>query len=241
MEDQLQENKQKKDYLMPASILISAILISVSLVYNAGKKVPSSPVATNPATSGTASLLESVRPISNKDHYFGNLSAPVKIIEFSDLECPFCKRFHPTLRQIVSEYNGKVVWIYRHFPLSSLHPRASKEAEASECAAEAGGNDAFWSYIDKIYEVTPSNNGLDPAELPKIAEQIDLDRSRFESCLASGRFADLVSAQVDDAVNSGGRGTPYSIIISAKGKKYSVPGAYPYEQVKLIVEEALKN
>src|SRR5207249_6414117 len=81
------------------------------------------------------------------------------------------------------EKDGKVVWVYRHFPIDSLHSKARKEAQASECAAALGGNEAFWAYSDKLFEVTPSNNRLDLAQLPRIAQEIGLDRAQFETCL----------------------------------------------------------
>lgn len=111
------------------------------------------------------------RPISAADHIWGDPNAPVKIIEYSDLQCPFCQRFHPTMQQIVTEYKGQVAWVYRHFPLEQIHPHARKEAEAAECAAELGGNNAFWVFVDALFKGTPTS---DPAELAKIATQIGL-------------------------------------------------------------------
>jgi len=102
-----------------------------------------------------------VAPVGQDDYIFGNPEAEIKIVEFSDLECPFCKSFHVTLHQVVQEYDGKVAWIYRHFPIDSRHPKADAEAVAVECAGKLGGNEMFWKYIDKLFEVTPSNNGFD--------------------------------------------------------------------------------
>ncbi|HEY4512581.1 MAG TPA: thioredoxin domain-containing protein [Candidatus Paceibacterota bacterium] len=103
--------------------------------------------------------------VTSADHIKGSLSASVKIVEYSDLECPFCKRFHTTMQEVMNTYNkdGKVAWVFRHFPLAQLHSKAPKEAEATECAAELGGNDGFWKFVDKINEITPSNNKLDQA------------------------------------------------------------------------------
>jgi len=247
----MEEQKQKSDYLLPASIVIAALIISVSLVYNAGKKV--APADNLGATLGgnqgavpTAPLEENIKPVGSDDHIFGNPSAPVKVVAFSDLECPFCKSFHPTIKKIVADYNGKVALVYRHFPLDELHPKARKEAVATECAAELGGppgseasNQAFWLYVDKVFEITPSNNGLDPALLPKIAQDIGLNRSQFESCLNSAKFDSKINASVKDAMDSGARGTPYSVVISKDNKKYIIPGALDYEQIKPIIDQAL--
>ena len=106
---------------------------------------------------------KAMRPVSkDSDHIRGNPAAPVTLVEYSDFECPFCKRFHTTAKRLVDESGGRVKWVYRHFPLDELHPvKARQEAVASECAAELGGNDAFWKFADRLYELTPSNNKTD--------------------------------------------------------------------------------
>ena len=101
--------------------------------------------------------------------------------------------------------------MFRHFPIVEIHPKAPKEAEATECAAELGGEAKFWAYLDRLYEITPSNNRLDPAELPRIAQHVGLTRAPFEQCLKSGRHAARVAADVADALASGAPGTPYSV------------------------------
>lgn len=106
-------------------------------------------------------------PVTEKDHISGNPQAELMLVEYSDPECPFCKRFHETMMQVMKEYGtqGKVAWIYRHFPLDAIHSKARKEAEAIECAGELGGNDKLWAYLNKLEEITPANNQLDPALL----------------------------------------------------------------------------
>ncbi|OGZ34887.1 MAG: hypothetical protein A3A94_03140 [Candidatus Portnoybacteria bacterium RIFCSPLOWO2_01_FULL_43_11] len=185
--------------------------------------------------------IKNVRPIDSKDHIRGNPDALVKIVEFSDTECPFCKSFHPTMQQMIEEYgkDGRVAWVYRHFPLVQIHPKAVKEAEATECANELGGNNKFWEYVDKIYEITPGNNQLDPKILPRIAKDIGLDEQKFNECLESGEYEELILNDVEDAINSGGRGTPFSIVIAPNGEKFELSGAKPYASVKAVIESAL--
>ena len=239
------ENEQNKtrDYLLPLSIVIAAVLISGSWVYTTGLKN---------SDTGTAQIVQPssdneedfpLKPIEAGDHIRGNPSAPVKIVEFSDLECPFCKTFHQTMMQAMDEYGkaGKVAWVYRHFPLDELHPvKARKAAVASECAAELGDNDKFWAYVDRYFEVTPSNNQIDLAELPKIAEAVGLNRSQFESCLGSDKYNQKIEENIKDAENTGARGTPYSILITKDGRKFPINGAQPYSEVKVLIEEGLK-
>ncbi|MDO8429929.1 MAG: thioredoxin domain-containing protein [bacterium] len=237
--DSESDGKKDANFLsVPGAIIVAGLLIAGAVIYTAGKNsLPANPDSKN---SDTASAIDNVKPVSKTDYIFGNPDAPVKLIEFSDSECPFCKQFHKTMQQIVKDYNGQVAWVYRQFPLDSLHSKARKEAEAIECAGELGGNDKFWSYLDKIFEVTPSNNGLDLSLLPEIAVQIGLDRNNFENCLNSGRQAANVESQYQDAVNSGGSGTPYTIVVAKNGQKMVINGAYPYQSAKQIIDVALK-
>jgi protein-disulfide isomerase len=96
--------------------------------------------------------LNNLKPVTAADHIRGDINAPVKIVEFSDIDCPFCKRFHSTMQEVMKTYgdSGKVAWVYRHFPLTQLHPDAANKAEASECVAELGGNDKFWAFVDGL-------------------------------------------------------------------------------------------
>lgn len=185
-----------------------------------------------------------MRPVTKgRDHVRGNPSAPVTLIEYSDFECPFCKSFHSTVKKAVDESKGQVKWVYRHFPLDEIHPvKARKEAAASECAAELGGNDAFWKFADRFFELTPSNNKTDiDTVLPRIAGEIGLNEAQFASCLASGRHDRRVEEDYQNAIASGGRGTPWSIIVSKSGKTYPLSGAQPYAAVKQLVELALQE
>ncbi len=187
------------------------------------------------------------KPVDGEDHIRGSLDAPVKVVEFSDFECPFCKRFHPTMKRLMDEYGkeGKIAWVYRHFPLDSIHSKARKEAQAAECANELGGNEAFWAYTDRLYEVTPSNNRLDLALLPRIAQEIGLDRAKFAACLEGdsrgGKYAAHIEADLQDATASGGTGTPFSLVIAPNGKTFPINGAQPYAAVKAIIDLALKE
>ena len=185
-----------------------------------------------------------LRPVSTgRDHIRGDPSAPVTLIEYSDFECPFCKRFHLTAKRLVDESKGQLNWAYRHFPLDELHPgKARKEAVASECAAEIGGNDAFWKFADRFFELTPSNNRTDIDKvLPQIAGEIGLDKVRFATCLASAKHDRRVAEDVKDAVATGGRGTPWSFIVSKSGKAYPLSGAQPYAAVKRLFDLALEK
>ena len=194
------------------------------------------------ARTRSARLAGSVRPVSpERDHVYGNPDALVSLIEYSDFECPYCKRFHPNPKELVDGSDGQVNWIYRHFPLEFHNPLAQLEAEASECADELGGNDAFWQYADLLYERTRSNgNGLSPDALVPMAQEIGLDENAFDACLESGRM----SARVEEDVIEGGKigisGTPGNIIINNEtGDAVPAAGALPTETLQKIVNSLM--
>lgn len=230
---------EKNSLTVPAAIVVAGVLVA-GAIYLSGRGNDIKPAARLPAENEERVVLE---PITAGDHILGNPAAPIKIVEFSDLECPFCKMFHTTLHRIIDDFgkDGQVAWVYRHFPIDSLHTKARTEAYASECAGELGGNAAFWKYADRLFSITPSNDGLDLAKLPQIAADIGLPVEKFNQCLSSGKYADKVEKQYQDGVGAGGRGTPYSVIVT-KDEKIPIPeGAVPYETLKAIIEELVKK
>lgn len=238
------KHKQKNNFAVPIAIVISGLLIAGAVIYS-GKtsnpnlaNAPQKQVAAKPSGD-----LEQMKPVSSSDHIRGDANAPVKIVEYSDSECPFCKKFHMTMKDIMAEYGkeGKVAWIYRHFPIDQLHSKARKEAVAMECAAELGGNDKFWAYADRLYEVTPSNNRLDEAELPKIAGYVGLDTAKFNTCLQSAKYDKHIEDEVKNAQATGGNGTPWSIVVGKNGKKYPLSGAQPITSIKQLIDLALQG
>lgn len=233
------EKEIKTNYSTPIAIVIAGIIIAGAMYFGDGKKVAAPEQIKAPVQ--VISGLEQVRPVSKDDHIRGNPNAPVVIVEYSDTECPFCGRFHSGMKQIIDEYGktGKVAWVYRHWPIDQLHSKARTEAVALECAGELGGNDKFWEYTDRLYEITPTNNGLDLAQLPKIAEFVGLDVVKFNVCLASGKYDAKIQADADNAQATGGRGTPWSVVIT-KDSKTSINGAQPYAQIKTLIDSLLK-
>jgi len=230
---------------MPGAILLAGALVAGALVFSGmgngqkqiGQVLPDS--AGNEAVAPTGDF-DKVAPVSNADHIFGNNKAEVKVVEFSDFECPYCRRFGETMKQVVADYNGEVAWVYRHFPLESLHPYAKKAAEASECAAELGGNEKFWQYADKFIELTTNSEATDTT-FAEVAVSVGLNKTAFEKCLASGKYLEKISQQTADGTKAGCQGVPYSIVI-VNGKPVStIGGAMPIEEVKKIIDSALKG
>ncbi len=226
------EREPTSKFLVPAAIVVAGALIA-GAIYAGGAR----PTADSRQQVAAAQ----VPTVTSEDHIRGNPNAELVIVEYSDTECPFCKVFHNTLNQILREYGTEVAWVYRQFPIPQLHSRAMKEAEATECVAEIGGNATFWSYLDKIFETTDSNDSLDPAELPRLASALGLDHESFTNCLSSDRYEDRVKDSIAEAIEIGARGTPYSVIMDKDGEVLSVVnGAEPIEEVRAKLDTLLK-
>jgi len=181
--------------------------------------------------------LEDIPDVTEKDHIRGSAGADIVLVEYSDFECPFCQAFHPTMKQVLDEYGDRVAWVYRHLPLTNLHPKAQKSAEASECVAELGGNESFWSFADKIFEKMPD---LELSGLAPLAEELGLNKTAVQDCIDSGKYKDQVKGQMDEAFGSGISGTPGTVIITKDGKRDLISGALPFDQVKTQIDALLK-
>lgn len=220
---------------IPIAIVIAGILIGGGLYIT--NKTPAE------KDTGTDTVEEPRVPaVNSNDHILSNPEAPIVFVEYSDLECPFCKDFHNSMHQIINKYgkDGTVAWVYRHFPITQLHSKAPREAEATECAASLGGNDGFWAYTDRLYEITPSNNGLDLSELPNIAEEVGLDKDAFNECLNSGNFKKQIERSFQEAVDAGARGTPHTVIIVGN-QQVPIEGAQPFSSLDGFVQSILND
>lgn len=185
---------------------------------------------------------ESVRRVSEeRDHVYGSPDARLTLIEYSDFECPYCKRFHPTAKQAVDAYGGKVNWVYRHFPLAFHNPLAQKEAEAAECAGEIGGNEGFWRYADTLYERTRSNGKGFPIDgLVPLAGELGLDETRFAECFESERHARRVAEDFEEGQAIGISGTPGNVLLDNEtGRVRVVSGAVPLSRLRTEIDALL--
>lgn len=163
------------------------------------------------------------------DPALGPVDAPVVIIEFSDYQCPYCKRWHDEVfGRLLSEYGDVVRFVYRDFPLGSIHPFAAGAAEAANCAGE---QDAYWEYHNALFSDT---YGMDRDALLQYANDLGLDAAAFRECLDSRRYRDEVQADYEAALQLGINSTPTFFI---NGRP--VIGAQPYEVFARIIEEEL--
>lgn len=227
------ENPPRGSFItLPGAIIIAAAIIAIAFIWV--NRPPSAPGAADDQTAAAAHAIN-LAPVSAADHIKGNPNAPLKIVEYSDPSCPYCKTFNPTMVELINEFGpkGKIAWVYRHFPLDKpdadgriLHPNAGHEAQAMECAAALGGNDKFWAFEERLYSVTPSvtpqsPSGLDQKELPGIAKSVGIDEVAFNDCLARGEYKDKVESQYLSGINAGVLGTPTSFIVLNSGVNQS--------------------
>ncbi len=172
----------------------------------------------------------------------GAPGAALTLIEFSDYECPFCGRyFRETLPQIEREYiaTGRVRYVFRNFPLESIHKDAFRAAEAAKCAGEQG---KYWEMHDRLFA---NQEALGPKDLPGHAAALRLDLPGFEQCLASARHAAAIRQDLSDAQQAGVRGTPafFLGVTEPDGKTVktvkTITGAYPYATFKETIDGLL--
>lgn len=218
---------------MPLAVIIAGILIAGAVIFSGDGRIGD----TNKQEFGNnnSPTAENVREVGENDHIKGDINVPVSIIEYSDFECPFCARLHPTLSQIVEDFDGEVNWIYRHFPLTSIHADARPAAIASECVANLAGNNAFWDFADELFSGGKLGNNV----YVSLAADLGIKESDFSTCLSSNKFEKRVDDDTQNAVDSGGRGTPYIIVVNEDGQVFPFSGALPYENIKTIVEAAI--
>lgn len=177
--------------------------------------------------------------VSDDDYILGSKDADIVMIEYSDLECPFCERFHPTGHQAVDEYGGKVAWVYRNYPLETLHPRAYPAANALECVGTQKGSEGVWKFIDTVF--SDQEKYLTDAGLREAAVSSGADGTAFDTCYQSKQFEQKIRDMATAGSAAGVTGTPATYIVNKKGEAWLVPGALPYESLKATIETALGN
>jgi len=207
---------------MPKSIkafLIIAGLVGLSLIILFSRNSPPGPV---PSPSPAQIV------VTKDDHVLGDFDAPITIVEWTDFQCPFCALFHQTMKQIMTDYPNQVRWVFRHFPLKSIHPFAFKAALASECAAEQG---KFWEYGDELYL---RQKDFGPLIFEQIATNLNLNKEQFKICLDSQEYKSKIAADYDEGLKNGVRGTPGNFI---NGQELG--GNVPYSQLKKIIDSLI--
>ncbi|MFQ5975248.1 MAG: thioredoxin domain-containing protein [Candidatus Hydrothermarchaeales archaeon] len=198
----------------------SALNLSVSTL--------ESPQTTSPAPTETPSPTQAPASLVDDDPSRGPDNAPVTIVEFSDFQCPYCARSAIVVHQIIDTYGNKVRFVYRDFPLSSIHPNAQKAAEAAECADEQG---KFWELHDIIFT---NQNKMGVNDLKQFAKDLGMDSNNFDECLDSGKYEAEVKKDMQDGINAGVTSTPTFFI---NGEK--IVGAKPFSDFQQVIDSKL--
>jgi protein-disulfide isomerase len=227
---------------IPLSIIVAGGLIAGAMYFSGARTAKTAGVKMVNSQELLAGEKEAVPAVTDKDWTRGNPNAKLKIVEYSDPECPFCRIFHTTLQRIMNDYgqSGDVSWTYRHMPLAGLHAKAYDESVAMQCAGMVGGTTAFWAFADELFAKTPSNDGLDHALFASFATKSGIDAAKFDACLKGPDAKKVVDATLDEAGRLGIQGTPASFIL-LDGQQVTIDGAQPYEAVKKVIETLLKK
>lgn len=166
--------------------------------------------------------LDSDFPNGNADRnkIYGKLDSRFVLIEFTDFECPFCRKFHNVAQQLVDESEGNIQWQFKHFPLAFHEPAASKLGEAAECVAEMGGNRAFWAYTDLIYKTSPSNGaGIGLSKMLDMGQMLNINKQDLNECIASRRYKNIVIQDRKMGQEAGINSTPSMIIFDRQTRQ----------------------
>lgn len=224
--------KDKQSFVigLAAGVIVIGLAVFIGSAAKNELKVSNNDKKTTTTTKETKPGEKVEVKVDSKDHFRGNKNAAVTIVEFSDIQCPYCSRFHQTMKQVMENFPNDVKWVFKHFPLDSIHPYARKAAEATECAAD---QDKFWELTDKYYE---NQSKLSNAYIKEAAKEIGLDMDKFNKCYDSGKYAKKVDADFNYGKSLGVRGTPGSFI-----NGISVPGALPYADLESVIREELSK
>ncbi len=234
----IEEHRAHRDWLLPASILIAAVMISGSIFYlvKSGSVQPKTPAAADQGGAAPA-ISGDVSKIGNRDAILGDQNAPVTVVEYADFQCPFCERFFSDAgAQIREQYvkTGKVKMIYRDFAF--LGPESTAAAQAAECAKDQG---KFWAYHDALYnteavDAKENNGNLNRSLFLSLAKNLKMDTDAFTSCIDSNKYSDVVSKSVADAQAFGVSSTPTIFVGTQK-----ILGAQPFSVFQAAIDQAL--
>ncbi len=215
---------------IPVSIIVGGLIIALALYVSMGGHF-------FPASKPHSSI-SFIRAVGAADHMFGNPVAPIVIVEYADFDCDYCKGFFDTLHSIVANTGtkGEVAWVYREFPLTELHPNALAHARASECAGQVAGNTIFWDFAGLLY----ANQPVDPSTYGALAERAGVPGDAFLACYtdAAAQVGARIEADRRNALDIGAPGTPFAVILVQGKVSAVIDGAYSYDAVKQLVDQA---
>jgi protein-disulfide isomerase len=180
-------------------------------------------------TRGTATA-HLVVPITGADHVLGSESANVTLVEYGDYQCPSCGEAYPIVKELMSQLDRQLLFVFRNFPLATVHPHAETAAEAAEAAGTQG---QFWEMHDMLFE---NQDALDNEDIVQYAAALGLDETRFIRDLAGHANAARVREDFLGGVRSGVNGTPTFFINGARHD-----GAYDFDTLSMVINDELSS
>jgi protein-disulfide isomerase len=168
--------------------------------------------------------------VNEQDHIKGKMDAPVVLVEYGDFQCPHCGAAHPMIKEIEKKFNNQMAFVFRHFPLSEVHPDAQSAAVATEAAANQG---KFWQMHDLIFE---NQANLSPSALLMMAETLKLNLKIFQKDIGDQKLFEKVEANFESGIISGVNGTPSFYI---NGLKYE--GPYEFQSLARSIDHAISG
>ncbi len=225
----------KSSLVVPFAIIAAGVIVAGSVYFYFHPKTPMMPTDTE--------NLSVVRAVDDTDHILGNPAASVMLVEYSDIDCPFCKNFKETMEKTMATYgaSGNVAWVYRHLPITDQHPNAEMHAEAAECVAAQGGTAAFFRFIDEVNDAASGTAQFDPAHYGTVIQKLGLDTTAFSTCLQNHTYQKRVADDAANAIASGAGGAPYTVLIAKGEPPVSISGAFSYEQMTQLIDAALQK
>lgn len=224
----------KTSFTVPTAIILGGILIAGALYVSLAGWPKTGTGDGNPAL---------VRPVGVNDHIFGNPLAPIMIITYSDFDSKYSRSFQDSLRQVIESEgaSGRVSIVFRHFPLTELHPNAMQHAQAAECVAKVTPADhtIFWKFADALFARQP----VDPTRYGEIAASVGVPAKAFTSCFtnAATEVDARIIADRQNALDVGAHGAPHSLIVVQGKPPIVMTGAYTADAIQLLIDQALSE
>ncbi len=217
--------------------------IPIAIVFAGAVLAASIYLTHKPATASSNGNPELTRPVSASDHIVGKPTAPVLVIEYTDVDSEYSKDFQSVMEQVMQNYgpNGNVAWVYRDFPVLDTDANSEQNDEAAECVAHLGQSQDFFSFIDAMQAAAPGDSQFDPSQYDSLVGSMGISTGSFDSCLSAHTYESKVDADFQNGTQIGVTGTPYTVI-EVKGQKPVVISGYvPFATMKQVLDTEIQK
>lgn len=223
--------RTREAWFIPVAIIVAGLIFSLAIYVHRHNRVEGSVKAD----------ITLMHPVSVSDHIIGSPDAPVKLVEYADIDSSYSKTFQQTMEQLMATYasGGQVAWVYRHLPLIDQHIYAAQHAEAAECVASLGGPGMFWRFIDALNSAAPGDIQFDPANYGGVVSSLGVLPESFDACMKAHTFQQKVGNDFQNGIAIGAGGSPFTVLLVKGQAPITIDGAVPYDGLKKIVDQAI--